>query len=305
MDSTTPSSQLLISSPRSSTSDGIQKGRQRTITACLTYRRRKVKCDHTQPTSSNNTSHAREGNRVSRSNLRTGQEEIRNRLERLERLLERAIVSGGSISQSLDVRVYSSENPRDIEQVKGASPSPRAETLSTDGFDGALLLEAEEGQSRWVSSLHYALLADQIHDVKMLLGDESGGNLVESSPTDQATPLFPFSAATVDSLTAWAPDSADDCLALLNIFYSNVDPMIRLVYKPTLQRRFTQYIDYIYGTTTLTAGHQEAEALRPDQALHTFKPLALAIFYSAINSLLVENVMLQFGVEKEVLLTQF
>lgn len=180
MDSTTPFSRLSVSSPRSSNSDGIQKARQRTITACLTCRRRKVKCDHTQPTctpckkgnraciyaipqpASHNPSHAREGNRVSRSNLRTGQEEIRNRLERLERLLERAIVSGGSISQSPDVRVYSSENPRDVDQVKGASPNPRAETLSTDGFDGALLLEAEEGQSRWVSSLHYALLADQV-----------------------------------------------------------------------------------------------------------------------------------------------
>ncbi|KAF5259584.1 hypothetical protein FOXYS1_9798 [Fusarium oxysporum] len=305
MDSTTPFSRLSVSSPRSSNSDGIQKARQRTITACLTCRRRKVKCDHTQPTSSHNPSHAREGNRVSRSNLRTGQEEIRNRLERLERLLERAIVSGGSISQSPDVRVYSSENPRDVDQVKGASPNPRAETLSTDGFDGALLLEAEEGQSRWVSSLHYALLADQIHDVKMLLGDESGGEPVESSPTDQATPPFPFSATTVDSLTASAPNSADDCLALLNIFYSNVDPMTRLVHKPTLQRRFTQYINYTYGTATPTTGHQEAEAPRPDQALHTFEPLALAIFYSAINSLSAENVMLQFGAEKEALLAQF
>ncbi|KAH7143313.1 putative C6 transcription factor [Fusarium sp. MPI-SDFR-AT-0072] len=323
MDSTTPSSRLSVSSPHSSTADGTQKGRQRTITACLTCRRRKVKCDHTQPTctpckkgnraciyaspqpASHNPSRAREGNRVSRSNLRTDQEEIRNRLERLERLLERAIFSSGNISQSPDVRVYGSEIPRDADQVKGASPNPRAETLSTDGFDGALLLEAEEGQSRWVSSLHYALLADQIHDVKMLLGDESGGEPVESSPTDQATPPFPFSATTVDSLTASAPTSADDCLALLNIFYSNVDPMTRLVHKPTLQRRFTQYINYTYGTTTPTPGHQEAETPRPDQALHTFEPLALAIFYSAINSLSAENVILQFGAEKEALLAQF
>lgn len=181
MDSTTPSSRLSISSPRSSTADSMQKGRQRTITACLTCRRRKVKCDHTQPTCTPckkgnraciyaspqpapcSPSRAREGNRVSRSNLRTDQEEIRNRLERLERLLERATVSIGNISQSSDVRVYSAETSCDVDQVKGASPNPRAETLSTDGFDGALLLEAEEGQSRWVSSLHYALLADQVH----------------------------------------------------------------------------------------------------------------------------------------------
>ncbi|KAF5657667.1 c6 transcription [Fusarium heterosporum] len=305
MDSTTVSSRLSASSPRSSTSDGTQKGRQRTITACLTCRRRKVKCDHTQPTSSHNHSRAREGHRVSRCNLRTGQEEIRNRLERLERLLEQAIVSGGNISHAPDVRVYSSENPRGVDQVKGASSNSRVETLSTDGFDGALLLEAKEGQSRWVSSLHYALLADQIHDVKSLLGDESVGEPVESSPTDQAIPIFPFAATTVENLMASAPNSADDCLELLNIFYSNVDPMTRLVHKPTLQRRFTQYINYTYGTTTPTTEHQEAEAPRPDQPLHTFVPLALAIFYSAINSLSAENVMRQFGAEKEALLAQF
>lgn len=81
--------------------------------------------------------------------------------------------------------------------------------------------------------------------------------------------------------------------------------MTRLFHKPTLQRRFTQYINYTYGTTTSTPGHQEAETPRPDQALHTFEPLALAIFYSAINSLSAENVMLQFVADKETLLAKF
>jgi hypothetical protein len=181
MDSTTSTSRLSVSSPQSGPSGGIQKSRQRIITACLTCRRRKVKCDHTQPVCtpcqrgnrvctyvspqpvSQAPSRVATGNRVSRTNLRSGQEEIRSRLERLEQLLERAISGGGNISsKSPDAKVPSTENPSDVDQGGSALPNPRCETLSADGYDGALLLEAEGGQSRWVSSLHYALLADEV-----------------------------------------------------------------------------------------------------------------------------------------------
>ncbi|KAF4154976.1 hypothetical protein CNMCM6936_005557 [Aspergillus lentulus] len=323
MDSTTSTSRLSVSSPQSGPSGGIQKGRQRTITACLTCRRRKVKCDHTQPVCtpcqrgnrvctyvspqpvSQATPRVVTGNRVSRTNLRSGQEEIRSRLERLEQLLERAISGGGNISKSPGAKVTSTGSPSDVDQGGSALPIPRCETLSADGYDGALLLEAEGGQSRWVSSLHYALLADEIHDVKMLLGDQSSGAPADSPPSDQPTPPFPFSGSTVDSLTPWSPKSAEDCLALLEIFYSNVDPMTRLVHKPTLQRRFTQYINHTYGTRTQSPGVEEADASRADHTIHTFEPLALAIFYSAINSLSAENVMMRFAAEKEALLAQF
>jgi hypothetical protein len=180
MDSTTSTSRLSVSSPQSGPSGGIQKGRQRTITACLTCRRRKVKCDHTQPVCtpcqrggrvctyvnpqpvSQAPSRVGTGSRVSRTNLRSGQEEIRSRLERLEQLLERAISGGGNISKSPDAKVTSTGSPSDVDQGGSALPIPRCETLSADGYDGALLLEAEGGQSRWVSSLHYALLADEV-----------------------------------------------------------------------------------------------------------------------------------------------
>ncbi|KAH2619480.1 hypothetical protein KXV20_004608 [Aspergillus fumigatus] len=306
MDSTTSSSRFSVSSPQSGPSAGIQKGRQRTITACLTCRRRKVKCDHAQPPVSQAPSRVGTGSRVSRTNLRSGQEEIRSRLERLEKLLERAISGGGNMSILPDAKGTSTGSPSDVDQGGNALPNPKCETLSADGYDGALLLEAEGGQSRWVSSLHYALLADEIHDVKMLLGDQSSGAPADSPPSDQPTPPFPFSGSTVESLTPWSPKSAEDCLALLEIFYSNVDPMTRLVHKPTLQRRFTQYINHTYGTRTQSPGVEEAaDASRPDHTIHAFEPLALAIFYSAINSLSAEDVMMRFAAEKDALLAQF
>jgi hypothetical protein len=50
---------------------------------------------------------------------------------------------------------------------------------------------------------------------------------------------------------------------------------------------------------------EDADAPRPDHTIHAFEPLALAIFYSAINSLSAENVMMRFAAEKEALLAQF
>lgn len=169
---------------------GIQKTRQRAIAACLTCRRRKVKCDHGQPTCSpclrgnracsyvNSQSNLpaaasatsrRPTNRTPRPNLRAGQDEIRNRLERLERLLERAITGGSNATHSPDPhigQVRGTPTPTNAGQSSATTDTKavnlKCETLSVDGYDGALLLEAEGGQSRWVSSLHYALLADEV-----------------------------------------------------------------------------------------------------------------------------------------------
>lgn len=129
----------------------------------------------------------------------------------------------------------------------------------------------------------------------MLLGEQ--GPLATGSPQEHPTP-FPFSNATT-SLTSWLPNSADDCFFLLNIFYSHVDPIMRLVHKPSLARRFTQYVNQVYGP-----GRDSSESA-PDPTMHTFEPLALAIFYSAINSLSPDSISQRFDTEKPALLTQF
>ncbi|KAF5988003.1 putative C6 transcription factor [Fusarium bulbicola] len=303
------------------TSEVNQPNRKRVITACLTCRHRKVKCDHAQPicspckkgnrvctyTSPQSTSQSSclaNGNRVSRSNRQTGQDDIKNRLERLEQLLERALSGGPATSQPPTNTASNTEHPYS-KQGLGSSLNPRSETLSTDGYDGALLLESQGGQSRWVSSLHYSLLADEIRDVKMLLGGRSGDAPRETLATIRSEPPFPFSGPSTNDLRTWAPTSADTCLILLDTFYSNVDPMTRIVHKPTLKRRLIQYIDYTYGLNASSSEDEESLAAHSSEDIHTFEPLALAVFYSAINSLSAEDVLLQFSVEKEALLSQF
>ncbi|KAK1140025.1 hypothetical protein N8T08_010934 [Aspergillus melleus] len=306
-------------------SGGIQKGRLRTITACLTCRRRKVKCDHAQPVCnpcqrgnrvctyvnpqvSSQAQPPSTANRVSRSNLRSGQDEIRNRLERLEKLLERAIEGGVNANPPppSDAQASGPDAAQDGEQkgvASSAMPDRGNETLSSDGYDGALLLEPESGQSRWVSSLHYALLADEIHDVKMLLGDQARSVPEESPSSERDTTPFPFSNTGVDSLMPWLPRSAEDCFEYLEIFFSNVDPMTRLVHKPSLRRRIALYVNQTYATNQ-DAGEESEEPV-PDPSIHSFEPLALAVFYSAVNSLPPETVLARFSADKETLLAQF
>jgi hypothetical protein len=68
--------------------------------------------------------------------------------------------------------------------------------------------------------------------------------------------------------------------ALLDLFFSNVDPMTRIVHKPTLFRKFP----------TL---------------MRETQPIAFAVFYSAINSLPTQTVEERFGESKDDLLARF
>lgn len=153
--------------------------RQRVITACLTCRRRKVKCDHKQPACSacqrgNHTcsylripsdtrSRVSPVNRVSRSNGRARESDLRDRLDRLEKLLERAISTPAPLTEGIPKETTSNTPPSGEDR---SSPlldkETNSKTLSADGYDGALLLDSKGGNSHWVSSLHYALLADEV-----------------------------------------------------------------------------------------------------------------------------------------------
>jgi hypothetical protein len=139
----------------------------------------------------------------------------------------------------------------------------------------------------------------------MLLGGPSVDAPREGLPTVRLDSPFPFSASSTNDLRTWAPTSADICLILFDIFYSHVDPMTRIVHKPTLKRRLIQYIDYTYGVNASSSDNEDFPAAHSREDIHTFEPLALAVFYSAINSLSPEGVLLQFSAEKESLLSQF
>ena len=152
------------------------------------------------------------------------------------------------------------------------------------------------------STLYMSDGYSQIHDVKLLLSDVSENDRPDNIPWGQVDFSFPFSGVSVETLSPWLPFTPEHCFFLLDIYFLNVDPVSRLLHKPSLQRRFSEYVGISYLSHT-----QEEPRSSPtsDSSLNIFEPLAFAIFYASVNSMASEAVLSKFGAEKRDLLARF
>lgn len=167
-----------ISSNSPGSTSKASGGRHRVISSCLTCRRRKVKCDHVHPVCGScmrgshvctwtdqipaSTATGRISKPTAGATGKTGKgSDVQARLDRLEYLLEKAVAGQGPKSTA-SVR---SSVELDRKEVEALTPSSNSQTshaggIASDGGDGTLLLN--DGQSQFVSSLHFALLADEV-----------------------------------------------------------------------------------------------------------------------------------------------
>ncbi|EKG12022.1 hypothetical protein MPH_10917 [Macrophomina phaseolina MS6] len=313
--------------------------RPRPVTSCLQCRRRKVRCDHAVP----ECSACRRGNYAcsyatsasakasvdtrelqhvlgGRTQEELPTDDILARLGRLEDLIgrvadgPRSSLGGGSADHlSADTGILAHQPYSPGHQNPSATNPSSA--LASDGLDGTLLLE--DGQSHYVSSVHWALLADEIHDIRTLLRDRTeddpgGSDEKLASATNEDTScmecpnslLFGHTTQTVN-IVSLLPADAGLCHYLLDIFISNVDPMTRIVHKPSLLRRFERYIKQSYHSSFQ---EQDSSRPRPDKLatnLNNFEPLAFAIMYSAVNSMKPQAVWEKFDVDQPALLRRF
>ncbi|KAF2181621.1 hypothetical protein K469DRAFT_588693 [Zopfia rhizophila CBS 207.26] len=300
---TSESPTLGSSAKPHSTATKPQGGRQRIIASCLTCRRRKVRCDHGHPVcgacarGNHACTYATDqglgqaslsgSSRISKPTLGgakgTRNTDIQARLDRLELLLEKA-VSGqeGPARPSTQPNDHDSREPESQLTPSSNSQSSHGAGISSDSHDGTLLLE--DGQSQFVSSLHWALLADEIQDIKALLGDGSQRVLTDRdklpNPNSLISLLSLGRARIGITLKSLLPHTQEHCDTLLELFFCNVDPMIRVVHKPTLIRKFPIHI-------------------------RETNPIAFAVFYSAINALPPSAVEVKFGEKKDCLLERF
>ncbi|KAF1948730.1 hypothetical protein CC80DRAFT_458789 [Byssothecium circinans] len=274
-------------------------GRHRVISSCLTCRRRKVRCDHVHPIcgacarGNHVCTYATDGapgagigpngSRISKMSTSQGKArggDVQARLERLEHLLEMVVKAPGNQPSNYGHR----ENLDGlVQQESRIQPSPSnsqssQQGMSSDNHNGTLLLDGE--QTKFVSSLHYALLADEIQDIKALLGDQEEER--NDSPTqNNLIHLLSLGRARIgQTLEQLIPTSQDHRDTLLGAFFCNVDHMVHITHKPTLIRKFHGYMKETH-------------------------PMSFAVFYAAINSLpptVVEN---RFGEKKEDMLAKF
>ena len=103
------------------------------------------------------------------------------------------------------------------------------------------------------------------------------------------------------------PVSKDDCVYLLDKYVANVDPIVKLMHRPTLIAKFTRFIDLhdIYNLTDDSIPNQESGAkIRPD-VKRTFEPLFFGVALCALNSLHPDIVASKFQVGKASLIQRF
>ncbi|KZF25226.1 hypothetical protein L228DRAFT_236348 [Xylona heveae TC161] len=326
------------------------QGRQRLILACLSCRRRKVRCDHGYPT----CAACRRGNHVCQyptsrtpgqgipntpptrvmkpppvTNLQhASQAEVNVRLERLERLLETTLqyiapqpTPLDSLGGEPELAPSSVSNVENIGSTVGGNEGSAGRQLYYDGRDGALILE--NGQSHFVSARHWALLAGEIQDIKGLLGGQTEGvdaidvsnngeSIADSSAHqyghDSLSSSFPIfgTDGVYEDLTPWVPNSREDCYLLLGIFLANVDPMLRLIHKPTFTRKFDAFVKGLSRQPRRSShGHTPDDRGKGLTGCDPFEPLVLAVFFAAVNSMKTQEVFEKFSIEKGVLLEKF
>lgn len=120
----------------------------------------------------------------------------------------------------------------------------------------------------------------QIQDIKALLGDKTDEEKKEI-PQNSLVDLLSLGRAGLGSdLGQLLPHSQEFRDTLLDVYFANVDPMVRITHQPTVLRRFASYNDETH-------------------------PIAFAIYFSAINSLPPKVVQGKFNETKESLLDRF
>lgn len=102
-------------------------------------------------------------------------------------------------------------------------------------------------------------------------------------------------------LSQFLPDSLEQCYGLLECFIANVEPMAKLIHRPTFIRRLQQYLH------KRMAGRGEAARLTTmdDKTLKPFEPLVFVMFYAAVNSMKPSETLEKFHTERDVLLRRF
>jgi hypothetical protein len=120
----------------------------------------------------------------------------------------------------------------------------------------------------------------QIQDIKALLGDKTDEERKEV-PQNSLVDLLSLGRAGLGSnLEQLLPHNQEFRDTLLDVYFANVDPMVRITHQPTVLRKFASYN-------------------------HETHPISFAIYFSAINSLPPKVVQGKFNETKESLLDRF
>ncbi|KAL8667811.1 MAG: hypothetical protein Q9202_000276 [Teloschistes flavicans] len=290
--------------------------------SCGTCRERKVRCDKNQPCSTCQRAKvpcvfpsAKRLPRKRQGERKKTNEKLLQRLNRLEALVEKA-----GLDEKEDTPVKKEKEGQPVKKEKksptlsnGSSPADfgngdyaekrreRSGTSQSSGSQPAGKSAVEGEMSRYLSSNFWASLSEEVEGLRIDLNqssDEKEND--ENDEPDVETPInplqtlplrngfiFSFSSPSVDLRSLHPSPARIEILSM--IYMTNVDPMNKILHKPTLRKFISgakDHIDTMPGVSKMQA-------------------LMFAIYFAAVTSLTPDECMAQLGDHKQQLLDRF
>jgi hypothetical protein len=210
--------------------------------------------------------------------------ELLKRIRRLENLVERAggerVLQENHDWSNQDVEIPSITNSVEEESTnEGSSPA-----TTTDSVVGSRYL----GGDFWIA------LSDSLGGLKELLEESTLDDAEEamdapvSSPGESNEPSpssFPF-GLTFAPLYNPPPDEA---AVLFGLYFSNVDPVFKLLHRPTLMSLLPKAAEFFPETNVRSA----------------LPALFCSMYFASITSISPEECRMKFGNEKDTLLARY
>ncbi|KAJ6185711.1 hypothetical protein N7519_007012 [Penicillium mononematosum] len=183
-----------------------------------------------------------------------------------------------------------------------STPAPHnASPPQSRSQDDALILD--NGVPHFVPGKHWAWMAAELQDIQSVLAESQN-----SAPEHALEDVIWDADSPVTSGTTFWPDTREDCYLLLNVFLENVDPIHRIVHRPSLARRFDAFVRTHYflenDHTPIITESSSSMTSHPNN-MDAFEPLAMSIFYAAVNSMKDTDVAIMFGTDKSYLLNRY
>ncbi|KAJ5202342.1 hypothetical protein N7449_004421 [Penicillium cf. viridicatum] len=296
------------------------------ITSCLPYRSRKVKCDRRQPQclrgeyacsyvlKPQSPGLASESGRVTK--LSSAPKISSSTLARINPGLQRL---GGFIARA---KAYEApeHSPSSLDSFTPAQSTPAPHNASPPrprSQEDALILD--NGVPHFISGKHWAWMAAEVCSLlflKLVLMPRQsaprhpiGYCRISEFPPEQALEdvIWDADSPIANGATFW-PDTREDYYLLLNVSLANVDPIHRIVHRPSLGRRFDKFVRTHYllenDHTPIVTGTSSNMIFHPTN-MDPFEPLAMSIFYAAVNSMKDTDMVTAFGTNRSHLLNRY
>ena len=278
--------------------------------SCVTCRRRKVKCDKKHPCSNCNKAGIEclfpKPGRVPRRSKKPPDTELLARLRRLEGVVQS--LGKGANGEDLPAEsgtANSSQRPSMSEAVSPASDRRESvgqlaehkmtttEPTYPTSFDkefGRLVID--EGKSRYVSNSFWASMTEEVAEMKDILNEDSDDDADYPSPDSSSSTsaslqgfIFSFSSSMI-TLRTLHPSTKHIPL-MWTLYKENVDPLVRIFHKPTMERCLADAIKNLDNLPKAT------------------EALIFSIYFSVVTSISPDECKSMFGEEKDAALKKY